>query len=150
MNQTSATNLHSLWDSGLISIRLSRDFESNITSYYNYLYDLMLNQTSTISENDFEQWAQESLTIACQQVYLDENNTKMDSSANFKLGNKYYERNIGITEQRLARAGRRLSALLNRLAANRPTVTSGGTKLLSSTVNIIALISLILITLTSA
>jgi hypothetical protein len=41
MNGTSQTNLHALWDSGLMTLRLQRDFQSNVSLYYDYLYELM-------------------------------------------------------------------------------------------------------------
>ncbi|CAF3200024.1 unnamed protein product [Rotaria socialis] len=144
MNQTFQTNLHSLWDSGLISIRLSRDYGSNITSYYEHIYSLMLEQGSTSNNEDFIQWIQESLKHVCQQIYLDESNMIMNASVNFTLGNIYYERNIGIIEQRLAQGGRRLGTLLNRLAADRLTISSRCDKLCSNMNKLITMLICIL------
>ncbi|CAM4754895.1 unnamed protein product [Rotaria magnacalcarata] len=107
MNQTFLTNLHSLWDSGLIDIRLSRDFNANIVKYYEYIHTIMLHQTHTDGNDNFNKWVNESLAAVCQHVYFDEGNAPMNASMNFTLGNIYYERNIGIVEQRLAQGGRR-------------------------------------------
>ncbi|CAF1902226.1 unnamed protein product [Rotaria magnacalcarata] len=149
MNQTFPTNLHSLWDSGLISIRLSRDYGSNITSYYEHIYSLMLAQGSTSNNEDFIQWIQESLQHVCQQVYLDESNMIMNASVKFTLGNIYYERNIGIIEQRLAQGGRRLGTLLNRLATDSLTISSRCEKLCSNMNKLIMLICILARTLMS-
>lgn len=143
MNRTFPTNLHSLWDSGLISIRLSRDFGSNITSYYEHIYSLMLEQVSTSNSDDFIQWIQESSNHVCQQIYLDENNMIMNASVNFTLGNIYYERNIGIIEQRLAQGGWRLGTLLNRLAADRLAISSRCKTLCSNMNKLIMLICIL-------
>ncbi|CAF2048585.1 unnamed protein product, partial [Rotaria magnacalcarata] len=135
-----------LWDSGLIDIRLSRDFNANIVKYYEYIHTIMLHQTHTDGNDNFNKWVNESLAAVCQHVYFDEGNAPMNASMNFTLGNIYYERNIGIVEQRLAQGGRRLGSLLNSLAANRSKMPSGCARLLS---NIITLIGLICITLKS-
>ncbi|CAF4474661.1 unnamed protein product [Rotaria sp. Silwood2] len=124
MNSTRETNLHSLWDSGLIHVRMSRNFKSSITMYYEYLYDLMRNQTQKINNGDFNQWIAESVQLVCGQVYIDERNITMNASAVFHLGNAYYEKNIPIIEKRIIQGGQRLGALLNMLAANRPKPSS--------------------------
>ncbi|CAF3975488.1 unnamed protein product, partial [Rotaria sordida] len=58
-----STNLHSLWDTGILTFRLRNTFQSNINSYYDYLYLKMLNQTSEINDDSFLQWITESLDI---------------------------------------------------------------------------------------
>lgn len=118
MNRTNITNLHSLWDSTMIGTRLQRDFKSNTNIYYEYIYELMQNQSSSENDNDINQWINESLNFVCSQIYLDENNAIMNSSVNFILGDIYYNRSIPVIEQRLAQGGRRLGALLNSIAKN--------------------------------
>ncbi|CAF2657875.1 unnamed protein product [Rotaria sp. Silwood2] len=132
MNSTRETNLHSLWDSGLIHVRMSRNFNSNITMYYEYLYDLMRNQTPKIDNGDFNQWIAESVQLVCGQVYIDERNITMNASAVFHLGNVYYEKNIPVIEKRIIQGGQRLGALLNMLAANRPKPSSASSSITST------------------
>ncbi|CAF3665627.1 unnamed protein product [Rotaria sp. Silwood1] len=120
MNETSQTNLHTLWDSGLIMMRLQRDFQQNISHYYDHIYQLMLNQSSlNDDDNNIEQWIKQNINTLCTQLYFDEHNATMNSSVNFNLGEIYYQKSIPIMEQNLAYGGRRLAALLNRLAKNR-------------------------------
>ncbi|CAF3102492.1 unnamed protein product [Rotaria sp. Silwood2] len=124
MNSARETNLHFLWDSGLIHVRMSRNFNSNITMYYEYLYDLMRNQASKIDNGNFKQWIAEGVHLVCGQVYIDERNITMNVSAVFHLGNTYYKKNISVIEKRIIQGGQRLDALLNMLAANRPNPSS--------------------------
>jgi hypothetical protein len=124
MNTTAQTNLHSLWDSGMITYRMRQDFFSNTTRYYDHIYKLMLDQSPTENDDDIEQWTKENLKYLCEGIYFDDNNTTMNSTIRFALTGKYYNRNIQIIEQRLAQGGRRLGALLNRLAETRPLKSS--------------------------
>ena len=121
MNDTRVTNLHSLWDSGLITVRVRRDFQSDANLYYEHILALMRNQSRVVDNDDsIDQWITENIKFVCSQIYLDENGAVMNASANFTLGNAYYAKNIQVVEQRLAHGGRRLGALLNRLATRRP------------------------------
>ncbi|CAF5034767.1 unnamed protein product, partial [Rotaria sp. Silwood1] len=45
-------------------------------------------------------------------------NDKLDVSRNFILGEKYFNRNWPLIDQRLTQAGRRLASLLNQLDKN--------------------------------
>lgn len=135
MNNTLLTNLHSLWDSGLIHTRLTKSFESNVTAYYEYIYELMLNQTPVSNDNEFDQWIRESLMRVCKQIYLDENNMTINTLTNFTLGNIYYERNIKIIEQRLAQGGHRLATLLTRLATSTSMVGLGSKTILYNNID---------------
>ncbi|CAF2626267.1 unnamed protein product [Rotaria sp. Silwood2] len=110
-----STNLHSLWDTGILSYRLRNTFQSNINSYYDYLYLKMLNQTVEMNNDSFMQWIVESIDIVCKQVYFDEMNVIMNSSTSFNLSHVYYERSWPVVEKRLIQAGYRLGALLNRI-----------------------------------
>lgn len=123
MNKSSQTNLHSIWDSGIITYRIQRDFHSNASNYYEYIYQLMIRQLPTENDNDIQQWIKESLYFLCNQIYFDDNNNKMNASVKFNLGEKYYQRNFPIIDQRLAQGGRRLGALLNRLGQQQPTTS---------------------------
>ncbi|UJR14500.1 hypothetical protein I4U23_001496 [Adineta vaga] len=121
LNGTNLTNLHTIWDVEIIATRIQRHFQSDVNLYYNYLLTLMLNQSVTMNEtyNDFQAWAQESVNYVCEQVYLDDNGNKLNVSMNFTLGENYFNRNWPLVDQRLAQAGRRLAALLNRLFESR-------------------------------
>ena len=127
MNNSRETNLHSLWDTGLIQARLARDFKSNLTMYFEYLYDRMLNETSSVNDGGFREWIDESIRWVCEQVYLDEKNITMNASNSFQLGNIYYTRNIPVIEKRIIQGGRRLGNLLNMLATNRTTPSLSST-----------------------
>ena len=121
MNGSYLTNLHSLWDSGMITTRLRRDFQSNSTLYYEYIHKLMLEQTPQADDSTIDDWVKDNVNTVCTQIYFDENNHTMNASSNFTLGEAYYKRSISIIERRLAQGGRRLGIMLNRLANKRPT-----------------------------
>lgn len=121
MGGSHLTNLHSLWDSGMITVRLHRDFHSDPTLYYEYIRKLMLEQTPQDDDDIIEAWVKDNVNIVCTQIYLDENNHIMNASTNFTLGEVYYNRSISIIERRLAQGGRRLGVILNKLANKRPT-----------------------------
>ncbi|CAF3313316.1 unnamed protein product [Rotaria socialis] len=142
MNETSRTNLHFLWDVGLIEVRLEKDFQQNTSLYYDYIYQLMINQTSQIDDN-LEPLNEQNINLICSQIYFDENNVTMNASTNFTLGEIYYQRNIPIVEQRLVDGGRRLGALLNRLAKTRSQQPSDKKpKLCSGTIALIVILCL--------
>ncbi len=119
MNGTFLTNLHSLWDQGIISVRVKRDFQSNTTLYYQHIDDLMRNQTFFDHDYQINDWVTENMDLVCKQIYFDESNAIMNTSVNFTLGEIYYQKSIPVIEQRLAQGGRRLGILLNQIAKNR-------------------------------
>ncbi|CAF4719670.1 unnamed protein product [Rotaria sp. Silwood1] len=120
-NKINLTNLHEIWDSGIINIHLQRHFQSDINLYYQYLKSLMFNQSLLVNEtyNDYKKWIDESVDYVCKQVYFDDNNDKLNISLNFTLGEEYFNRNWPLIDQRLTQAGRRLALLLNQLDKNR-------------------------------
>jgi len=120
----SGQNLHTLWDSTIINLRIQRDFYSNSNLYYEYIYQLMIRQSQKDNDNDILQWINEGINFVCQQVYIDDDNNTMNASIRFDLGEDYYKRSFPIIDQRLADGGRRLGALLNRLGRNRPIASS--------------------------
>jgi len=144
MNNSGTTNLHSLWDNGIMDYRIKTDFHSNINLYYDYIYQIMINQPLLNNDNDIQQWIEENLNIVCQEIYFDDDNNKMNSSIRFNLKETYYQRSFPIIEQRLAHAGHRLGALLNRLTKN-PSITLTETKLSLITYILIILLSFALI-----
>jgi hypothetical protein len=84
----------------------------------------MLNQSLVINEtyNNYKIWIDESIDYVCKQVYLDDNNIKLNISLNFTLGENYFNRNWPLIDQRLAQGGRRLASLLNRLVEHRSSM----------------------------
>ena len=121
LDGSNLTNLHSVWDEGIIDTRIHRSFQSDTDRYYNYLQLLMLNQSSGINEtvNDFPRWINESVSYVCTDVYFDDDNIKMNASKNFTLGEEYFNRNWPLVDQRLTQAGHRLGAFLNQLSERR-------------------------------
>ncbi|CAF5008408.1 unnamed protein product, partial [Rotaria sp. Silwood1] len=97
------TDLHEIWDRGIINIHINRHFQSDINLYYQYLKSLMFNQSLLVNEtyNDYKKWIDESVDYVCKQVYFDDNNDKLDVSRNFILGEKYFNRNWPLIDQRL-------------------------------------------------
>lgn len=145
MNNSRQTNLHSLWDSGLIHYRMSQDFNSDIALYYDYLYTLMRNQTPTNNNSDFMEWIMESAKLVCQQVYTDEAGQTMNASSVFHLRKAYYEKNIPVIERRLIQGGQRLGVLLNDLVTKRSKPPSKPDKLCWGIIAFIAVVSVQLI-----
>ncbi|CAF3691694.1 unnamed protein product [Rotaria sp. Silwood1] len=141
-----STNLHSLWDTGILIYRLRNTFQSNISSYYDYLYLKMLNQTLETNYDNFPLWINESLNIVCKQIYFDEMNMTMNSTSKFNLSNVYYERSWPVIEKRLIQAGSRLGALLNQILTKHTESTTTPTTnetCQSSPFSILILISLV-------
>ncbi|CAF3832289.1 unnamed protein product [Rotaria sordida] len=120
-NKTNSTNLRYVWNVEIMNIHINRHFQSDVNLYYEYLKSLMFNQYFLINEtyNDYKKWIDESVSYVCKQVYLDDNNIKLDISRNFVLGEQYFNRNWPLIDQRLVQAGRRLALLLNQLSKNR-------------------------------
>jgi hypothetical protein len=124
-----STNLHSLWDSGMIDRRISTDFENDPNKYYNYL----LNILHTVYANDIAHWSQcptadqskylacstswvdEDVELNCGQVYLDEQGKHMTISQQFRLGQTYYNNQITIVEKRLLQSAVRLGNVINKI-----------------------------------
>ena len=140
-NSTSLTNLHTMWDTTLITKRIRDDFGGNASFFYEYIYEIMQKSTSTENDDQIEQWIKENIRLVCNQIYENEDNGRMNTSTNFTLGEKYYNRSIPIIEQRLADGGRRLGALLKRLAQKSPKAPEKE-KLSSGMIALIVIVSL--------
>ncbi len=97
-------NLHGAWDFGFISRRTGSDWAALAIRIRADINDLQLINWS--STRDPEQWANESYYIT-RQIY---NQLPQDKA----LGREFYEKHIATVETRLASAGVRLAALLNR------------------------------------
>ncbi|CAF2084980.1 unnamed protein product [Rotaria magnacalcarata] len=121
LNEKNLTNLHTIWDVEIINNRIDLHFQSDINLYYEYLKSLMFNQSLLNNEtyNDYKVWIDESVNYVCKQVYLDDNNIRINTSLKFTLGEEYFNRNWPLIDQRLAQAGHRLASLFNQLVKKR-------------------------------
>ena len=98
------TNLHSLWDTGLlVHTGLGRD------EYLNELLRLYGGGNKSMWQKSLDpvEWATESWKLANTHAYL------VPKSG--RLGSAYYGRNIKVVNERLVMAGVRLAAVLNEL-----------------------------------
>lgn len=106
-----ATNLHSLWDSGLIEKRIKDDFNNNFNNWVQYL------QQNIISDNCIgcsQLWGNSSAKLACEYAYVLEDGITKIKNGDY-LDDNYYKRNIEIIEKQIIYAGYRLANLLNYL-----------------------------------
>ena len=101
------TNMHSLWDSGIIE-RVSTD-----EGYW--LNDLSVLPSSQSHDattgGTVEDWATESL-LAAREAYRDPT-TGMRLKSGAKLGEAYHTKSLPVVRQRLYQAGMRLAMVLN-------------------------------------
>jgi hypothetical protein len=106
------TNLHSVWDSGIIEKRLQTDFSYSPILWQDYI---IKNVFPSIEKdkciNCSSLWGEESIVNACEYSYVDSNKNKIQD--NFKLGDSYYKNVINIVEKQIAKASIRLANLLN-------------------------------------
>jgi hypothetical protein len=110
------TELHAVWDSGMIEQRVNTDFNDDYTAWNNYLINTYVSPfNETCVESDgmcSEIWGNESTDFACRFSYVKEDGiTKIQSGDSLDVG--YYNKNIKIIEIQLAKAGIRLANLLN-------------------------------------
>ena len=94
------TNLHSLWDSGLI-----RRTQKNWSEYAAELHKRESSKRRTAVNLDPAVWAAESFKLAEGNAYA--------IPGDGELGQDYFEKNIPVVEQQLAIAGVRLAEMLN-------------------------------------
>lgn len=97
-----STNLHSLWDSGLIN-KQGETFEQMAVAYDQATLEEIQQWQST----DPMQWAYESYEIAAK-LYAEADKDKQP-------GDAYYQTYIPIVQQRIEKAGIRLAGILNEL-----------------------------------
>ena len=95
------TNLHKLWDSGLIRQTKKKwpDYAAELSLR---ITDQQRKEWSTL---DPVQWASESYRLALSNAYA--------IPSDGELGQDYFERNIPVVERQLTMAGVRLAAMLN-------------------------------------
>jgi len=118
-----STNLHSLWDTGLVQKRIDDDFGSDEDKFISYLYSeisgpwaAQAKQWAACSTKPYaacsDIWAAETALDACTYSYVDaDGQTRL--TRGFVLGDAYYRRNIPIVELQLAKSSVRLATVLN-------------------------------------
>jgi len=126
----SSTNLHSVWDTSLISTRVTSDFGGDAAKYVNYLVDKIrtdwkslaavwesCNATTadSIIYSCPNEWAQESAKLACEYSYTDQNGNVIPNG--FNLQTPYFDFVKDIVDMQLAKGGVRLAATLNKIWA---------------------------------
>jgi hypothetical protein len=110
-----STNLHALWDSGLISKRINDDFNNDYNEWIKYL----LQNTPHYNLTDdcigcSQLWGNTSAKLSCEYAYVHEDGITHIKSGDY-LNDEYYKRNIIVIEKQIIYAGYRLSNLLNYL-----------------------------------
>jgi hypothetical protein len=106
------TELHALWDSGLIQYRIKQDFENSQQQWVNYLQSI-LNNNKYYNQSNSEIWGNESAQLACNNSYVHVNGDKIEN--NDILYEDYYSHNINIIESQIISASKRLAYVLNNL-----------------------------------
>jgi hypothetical protein len=122
-----STNLHVVWDTHMIVKRITDDYRGSQDSYVNWF----IKQINGPWKNDAatwrqcpnpapdnacsSDWASESIGLACTNAYV-ESDGKRHVPDGFRLADPYYNRNIPVIEEQLARAGVRLANVLNLIA----------------------------------
>jgi len=117
----SPNNLHSIWDTSLITTRLQNDFGNNQDKYVDYLVAQINGQWKNDApgwlkcpKNEYPcpaEWASESAKLACDYAYTDQNGKKI--AKNFVLAQPYYENVKDVVDLQLAKGGYRLAETLN-------------------------------------
>ena len=134
-NNGSSGNLHALWDSGLIDYQVRTNFNRSYPLWREHLNNTLaamdpkaVQQWTTCNSSSQQgvgaeyvpcvaEWIQESSTLCCQTVYLDDAMEPMNTSRTFPLSLVYFQRNIDILEQRIMKAGVRMAFVINTIAA---------------------------------
>ncbi len=107
------TNLHQVWDSGLL-----RQGFRNERQVTDALFDLAREpEAQGWLKGGVEDWANESLEAARQAYAIPGSRNQLQSGA--RLGREYQDANLPVAVERLAKAGMRLSEVLNHDLAGR-------------------------------
>jgi len=116
------TNLHSVWDSGMIYKRIDDDFGKDKTKFTQYLISQIQGPWAANASNwqmcnqggylCSDEWAMESVSLACAYSYVDADGVTHIGNG-FDLGTDYYQRNLPIIEMQLAKAGVRMAHVMN-------------------------------------
>jgi hypothetical protein len=124
-----STNLHSVWDTGIITGRIQYSFGGSQTSYVNYILSQINGPwaemakewaicNSTLDDGSQpltcpNEWADETAGLACKYAYTDQNGDHIEDG--FSLANPYYEFVKNVVDMQLAKGGVRLASTLNKI-----------------------------------
>jgi len=121
-----SVNLHSIWDTSIITKRMADDFNGDQDQYTAYLLGQVQGPWAAQAAKwavcpsgevvCADQWADETAALACSNAYKDQDGNIIQD--NFDLGDDYYNFNSGVVDQQLATAAVRLSATLQRVFAS--------------------------------
>lgn len=126
-------NLHSVWDSGLLTDYVQATYGNNVNwvdSLSQDLYltlikpDMKANMSTWAACDDdtwtscIARWANESARYACSAAYVDENNAVITNGRS--LSAAYANRAYPILREQLMKGGLRLASLLNNILAPTP------------------------------
>jgi len=127
--ESSDWNLHAIWDDALISTRIDNDYNGNEAQWTNALVQnvqsmdnatlaswVACSDNSEPYEACTQEWANESIKLACQYSYVQDDG-KTHIKNGFDLEDPYYNRNIPIVESQLMKGGVRLANILNQMFA---------------------------------
>jgi len=119
-------NLHSVWDTGIIMRRINNDFAGDQDSYASYIgqqisgpWSGMVPQwiqcnSSAPMDACSDQWGSEAIELACAYSYVDSDGvTHMEDG--FLIEDPYYNRNLPIIEQQLAKAAVRMAHVMDKV-----------------------------------
>ena len=108
--QDSSWNLHAVWDGGLID----HSGETQ-AAYVKHLEDWIATQDVTVIESGtFADWANETHRQAVEHAYRTADGSQEFPAVGGEIGQAYYDANIVVVDEQLAKAGVRLAAVLNR------------------------------------
>jgi len=131
---TRQSNLHSIWDTAMIVKRITDDFGGDQDAFQQYLLgkiqgdwaDEVKQWLTCASSAPFDacsqQWGEEGVANSCKYSYVyADGTTRIDEG--FLLEEDYYARNMPVIEKLLAKAGVRMSHVLNGIWPSNSTAT---------------------------
>lgn len=113
------SNLHSVWDSGIIDHRIYFEFQNKVQLYVNSLMQKLNQEPYKSAKKKWKkcsidgeflcpiEWGKESALLACKIAYPGVEN-------NSSLGWDYYNRTVNIVDERILMAGVRLANILEK------------------------------------
>jgi len=119
------TNLHSLWDSGLIYYRIDNFYNKDENNWQKALIARMngewkQNVTAWKSCKNpgphgacSKDWADESILLACEYAYRDETGAKIQQNASLRTA--YFTHVVDVIEAQIVKAGVRMANVINQL-----------------------------------
>jgi len=119
--------LHHVWDNNMIEKRIKDSFGGNAANFASYLsakvkgdWAAQAKQWSQCkTKKPFNscstEWAQNAISLACKYAYVEADGTTRIQDG-FNLQQAYFDRNMPVIEQQLAKGGVRLATILNSIA----------------------------------